>query len=452
MTSYLNLRIPIPTFMKSSSMVASHSNEHHLIPIDLTLEQTINADAVCQHSGMILLTNSIYAWQHWAQSHSICTSILSKCFEELEMTSTEDISEELKPLQVKQNCHHLIIPSINNTTNPIASTIEKEHLFNIANRKAALDETVDFLNNVWTIGFSVRDCFIKNCNDDPNAYQKTIKQQKIKNFASEAGSYKVLSKNKSLVLVTMNSNLFESIFYHALQAEVDMEQILRYVLTLVPLSMSHMDGTMQKTTKLKLLQELEKSVASNPSKNVDVTIIDGMFFFHLLYQPPSTFAGLADHLLRQVCKQRGTETHLAFDKTIPSSIRDAERNKRTNQRGMAYQITRCEQKRPSNWLQVLRGDHFKKALITLSVDYLENDNSARILSSKKLIVNNGDTCYSFISQEVRMKKSMLCEARRGRYKNYIPRRTVAKWRKCCSENCRHQCGCDCPGMLQSTTR
>ena len=79
-TSYLNLRIMIPTFMKSSRRVACHSNEHHLISIDLTLEQTINADAVCQHSGLILLTNSISARQYWAQSHSICTSILSGIF------------------------------------------------------------------------------------------------------------------------------------------------------------------------------------------------------------------------------------------------------------------------------------------------------------------------------------------------------------------------------------
>ena len=184
-----------------------------------------------------------------------------------------------------------------------------------------------------------------------------------------------------------------------------MEQILRYLLTPVPLSISHVSGTMQKTPKSKLLQELEKRVASNPPSNVDVTIIDGMFFFHLLYQPPSTFAGLADHLLRQVCKQRGTEIHLVFDKTISPSIKDAERNKRSNQRSMAYQITEPEQKRPSNWLQALRGDQFKEALVTFLVDYLENSNSTRILGSKKLIVNNGDTCYSFISQEDRMVKS-----------------------------------------------
>ena len=68
------------------------------------------------------------------------------------MTSKEDISEELKFHQVKQNCHHLekIISSISNTMNPFASTIDREHLFNIANGKAALGEMVDFLTNVCT--------------------------------------------------------------------------------------------------------------------------------------------------------------------------------------------------------------------------------------------------------------------------------------------------------------
>ena len=70
------------------------------------------------------------------------------------MTSKEDISEELKLHRVKQNCHHLekTISSINDTMNLFASTIKKEHLFNIVNGKAALGETADFLSNVWTTG------------------------------------------------------------------------------------------------------------------------------------------------------------------------------------------------------------------------------------------------------------------------------------------------------------
>ena len=54
---------------------------------------------------------------------------------------------------------------------------------------------------------------------------------------------------------------------------------------------------------------------------------------------------------------------------------------------------------------MIRGDQFKQALVTFLVNYLENNNSSRILGSKKLIVNNGETCYSFISQEDRMVDS-----------------------------------------------
>ena len=148
---------------------------------DLTLEQIINPKAACQFSGIISLTNSVSARQRWAQSHSIHASTLSKLFEELGMTSKEGISEELKLHQAKQNIHHLekIISSINDTINPFVSIIEKEHLFNIANGKAALVSTTHLLTTVWTIGFSTHDSFIKDCNDDPNAYQNTIKQQKI---------------------------------------------------------------------------------------------------------------------------------------------------------------------------------------------------------------------------------------------------------------------------------
>ena len=38
------------------------------IPIDLTLEQTINGDAVSQHTGITQFTNSISARQRWEKA------------------------------------------------------------------------------------------------------------------------------------------------------------------------------------------------------------------------------------------------------------------------------------------------------------------------------------------------------------------------------------------------
>ena len=65
-------------------------------PIDLTLEQTINADAACQRRSIIALTNSVSAQQRWAQSHSLRTNIISHLFESAGISKKEDTSDNLK--------------------------------------------------------------------------------------------------------------------------------------------------------------------------------------------------------------------------------------------------------------------------------------------------------------------------------------------------------------------
>ena len=57
-------------FQKGCFALKRPSKSFSRLTIDLTLEQTINADAACQRSGILALTNSISARQRWAQSHS----------------------------------------------------------------------------------------------------------------------------------------------------------------------------------------------------------------------------------------------------------------------------------------------------------------------------------------------------------------------------------------------
>lgn len=52
-------------------------------PIDLTLEQTINADAANKLTGIINLTNSASARQRWCKSHSLRTTIISHVLDEV---------------------------------------------------------------------------------------------------------------------------------------------------------------------------------------------------------------------------------------------------------------------------------------------------------------------------------------------------------------------------------
>ena len=72
------------------------------LPVDLTLEQTINADAASQKKGISAITNSTSARQRWAESHYIRISIVSHLFEELNLTKKEDVSRDLKSNRIKR--------------------------------------------------------------------------------------------------------------------------------------------------------------------------------------------------------------------------------------------------------------------------------------------------------------------------------------------------------------
>ena len=73
-------------FKNGTFSIRRTNNPFSRVPIDLTLEKTINADAACQRRGTVSLTNSISARQRWDQSHSIRTAVISHLFERVGLT------------------------------------------------------------------------------------------------------------------------------------------------------------------------------------------------------------------------------------------------------------------------------------------------------------------------------------------------------------------------------
>lgn len=117
-------------------------------PVDLTLEQTINADASNQLADN-LAADSISARQRWALSHSMRTKILTSIKQKIGLTKEDDTSHSLQRSKIKKDKKNLqsIIEAIKCTMNPFDDTIDKDTLFNISPGKAASKEVTDFLLN-----------------------------------------------------------------------------------------------------------------------------------------------------------------------------------------------------------------------------------------------------------------------------------------------------------------
>ena len=73
-------------FQEGCFAIKRTQKDSSALPIDLTLEQTINADATSQKIGITSSTNSIGARQRWARSHFLSTKIISYVFDKVGMS------------------------------------------------------------------------------------------------------------------------------------------------------------------------------------------------------------------------------------------------------------------------------------------------------------------------------------------------------------------------------
>ena len=170
--------------------------------------------------------------------------------------------------------------------------------------------------------------FVAECIERPERFEERIERQKLYTFATELRKKKVQTSDGKVLAAYFVRDLFGSLLCLSLERQIDMNEVLPYPLTPVPFSLSHVNGSMQKTPKSKLMKYLESLATTDPPKTVDVSIIDVMFFLRLHPNLPSTFDGVARYLLARVSEFEGHILHFVCDKWVQPSIKDCERKDR----------------------------------------------------------------------------------------------------------------------------
>ena len=131
---------------------------------------------------------------------------------------------------------------------------------------------------------------------------ETLSKQKLKTFASirKPISITVKSKEKS---ITADRNLFARLVIIAKSRDVDLRNLFQYELTAVPLSLSKLNGSLNRSPKSLLLTELEKNaevLPDLPRAEVSSTwIVDGMVVIQMVRGGKAkTFGELAQVLFQ----------------------------------------------------------------------------------------------------------------------------------------------------------
>ncbi|CAH1111428.1 unnamed protein product [Psylliodes chrysocephalus] len=270
-------------FKKCFFGIKRTENYFSRIPIDLTLEQTINANAARGLSGISHFTNSIAARQRWTKSHSTLAALISHVLDVFGLKEYQDVTADLRPSRIKIYAKQVtdLVNILENNFNPFDSSLGRDNLYNIATAKHTATDVAEFLLNIEKNGDILRKQFINECADNEERFDKPIKKNRVLNFAA-APKTKEFTLGNKVVELRMQRDIFGRMLGISLGHKVDIEKVLAFPLTPLPTSMCHADGTICKTDKAQLVKIFEKTMEDNINEHplcFDITILDGFLCY-----------------------------------------------------------------------------------------------------------------------------------------------------------------------------
>lgn len=387
---------------KGGFSVRRSSNEFSRIPVDLTLEQTVNADAASRMTGYTSSTNNYSSRVRWSVTKSSRAALANEALSMVDMGNTRDTQTDLHPSRIKRDNSDLqkVISQIESCVNPF--TLDPSlPLINISTGKNASDAVSTSLLNIPEEGKKRHESFVKECLDSAARFEKPIRKNPLRTFASECVANRKASKNSKEAQLKCTSELLGRLAFIAATNEIDLEYVFSFPLTPVPLSMCKGDGTMAHTDKSKLSEILESTVADHGTPTfVGTHIIDGNFQFHCMSpDQPVAYGELSRNILSTSLAYRSQKIHVDFDTYERPSIKDCERERREAVVGGELVIEGPQQKRDASFKKLLERESFKRELpVFLQKDW-SNDFYKPILDGREVYLGVMGGCTRYFVED-----------------------------------------------------
>lgn len=186
----------------------------------------------------------------------------------------------------------------------------------------------DDLLNFQQTAHSLCDDFKQRCFADPARFERSIRRTKLDNFASEAISMIVSTKDLKVQEMKFARDLFGRLVYLATTMSLDIKKVLADPLTPVPLCFGHIDGRKHNSAKAKLANHLMSKINSEKPPLFDTYIVDAMYLIRSLNlkDMPATYGDIAQQILKKICI--APRIDFVCDTYRYPSIKTAEQQKR----------------------------------------------------------------------------------------------------------------------------
>lgn len=386
-------------FMQGSfSVQIGRSNPFGRIPVDQTIEETVNKNT--QTPG-------------GTKGFSLKPGAVAKYYltSEYQSAYLRQLREMVGQSEAHLNHPDLQLPRIRKDEADVQSIIElmetcwlnpfspdNEELVSLSTATVAPPDVAHDLLNAHKMGEEAYQAFKQErleANPPTAQFHDKMTKKKLKTFSNIQKKPSKQGQAKQVVLKA-DRNLFGHMILVAESRKLPMRDVLAHPLGPLPWAIANGDGSIRKTNKAALARHLEKSVS--PAEVIpepSTTIIDGMSLVQKLKGNDKTFAELAESALNTVLRE-GAMSHridVVFDVYKETSIKDAERVKRgADMTGIQFRnITPGHN--IQQWRNILCSSANKACLIKFLVEEWKSPKHKEKLHNKVLYVTCENDCF-----------------------------------------------------------
>ena len=157
------------------------------VPVDMALEQTIDANAKSRLKGIMAFADISTAVNRWIVTASMKSKILNAFLDYADKNISYDESKELHAFRIRAEQNHLskLKKVIKATVNPFSKQLNKDFLFNIQIVTQASKNVEKCLLTLFKCGQAKRDVFVSECSSTSERLNEPIRKTTITTFASE---------------------------------------------------------------------------------------------------------------------------------------------------------------------------------------------------------------------------------------------------------------------------
>ena len=227
----------------------------------------------------------------------------------------------------------------------------------------------------------------------------TIKKNKLRTFTSLDASPVSITNNT--IALKSDTEMFARLLVIQERRGISMREVLKFELSVFPLSLATSEGNLNKTVKSKLLQTLQDKTETRHARlATNPNIFDGMVLLQKTPPTLQTFGDLSYYLLQKLIARQSRVAYFVTDQYFQQSIKSLERQRRSSNGSLCTIIKRRDQKLPKQLNKFLRCSENNVDFIDFLLKDWPSPNLAQIspLQDKDINLTVRDKAFCITSQ------------------------------------------------------